>query len=99
MVRSLDRFRKAVKGEATGQWIFPVAIPFWARFGNTAVMVKALLGLLVADEPSVAKAWAVHLSGFLCDALQRQYNRFTEPTIAEIEACVGRLEFAMNARI
>src|SRR5438034_2466396 len=51
-------FERAVKGEATGQWIFPVAIPFWARFGNTAVMVKALLGLLVADEPSVAKAWA-----------------------------------------
>lgn len=92
-------FDRAIKGEATPHWIFPVALPFWVKFGDTAIMTRSLLGMLVPHEPSIAKAWAVHLSGFLCDALQRQYNRFAEPTIAKIEAYVGDLKFAIDAEI
>jgi hypothetical protein len=92
-------FQKAVMGESVQHWIFPVTIPCWVMFGDTTVMARRVLSMLVPNEPSVAKAWTAHLSGFLCDALYRHYDRFAQSTIAELEAWVAGQEFAINAGI
>ncbi len=92
-------FEMATKGETIAHWIFPVAIPCWVEFGNTSVMAERLLGMLVPDDLSVARAWTVHLSGFLCDALDRHYERFTESTIANVKAWVGQFKFAASSGI
>jgi pyrimidine deaminase RibD-like protein len=92
-------FQRAVKGEAVASWIFPVAIPCWVRFGDTAVMTKRLIGMLVPDEACVTNAWTTHLSPLLCDALQRHYESFAQAALAVIEAWVGELRFAINAEV
>lgn len=92
-------FQRAVRREPVQNWIFPVTIPCWVRFGDTRVMADRLLSMLNPNEPSVAKAWAMHLSGPLRDALYRHYDRFAQSTIAEIEAWVEELKFAMAAEI
>ena len=92
-------FQRAVKGEAVASWIFPVTIPCWVRFGDTAVMTKRLIGMLVPDEACVAGAWTTHLSPSLCDALQRHYESFTQAALAVIEAWVAELRFAINAQV
>lgn len=90
-------FRKAVIGESVQNWIFPVTIPCWVMFGDTSAMARRLLSLLVPNEPNVAKAWTAHLSGFLCDALHRHYDRLTQSAIAEVEAWVHEQKFAIGA--
>jgi len=92
-------FQRAVRGESVQNWIFPVTIPCWVRFGDTAVMAKRLLSMLNPREPCVAKPWTMHLSGLLRDALYQHYDRFSQSTIAGIEAWVDELKFAINARI
>lgn len=92
-------FRKAAIGEPVQNWIFPVTIPCWVMLGDTSVMTRRLLSMLAPNEPSVAKAWTAHLSGFLSDALYHHYNRFTQSAIAEIEAWVAEQKFAIDAGV
>jgi hypothetical protein len=76
-----------------------VAIPFWAKLGDTAVLTKRLLELLVPQEPGVEKAWATHISGQLCHALGQYSNRFADSTITRIETFVGELKFAASTQL
>jgi hypothetical protein len=92
-------FEKAVKGESAQHWIFELAIPFWVELGDTAVLTKRLLELLVPQEPGVGKAWATHISGQLCHALGQHSNRFADSTITRIQAFVGDLKFAANTQL
>ena len=65
----LADFQKAISQEKIQNWIYPVAIPFWVKCGDTAVMTKALLGMLKPLEPHIAGPWARHLSGPFCASL------------------------------
>jgi hypothetical protein len=92
-------FQKAVRGESVLNWIFPVAIPFWVKLGDTTFMTKGLLGLLDLRQPGVGKAWVTHVCGELCHALRHDSGRFAEDSMASIQAWVGELKFAANSEI
>ncbi len=92
-------FQRAVKGESVQNWIFPVTIPCWLKLGDTALMARQLLAMLIPNAPGVARAWTTHVSGLLCDALYRHYDRFAHSAIVEVEAWMHELKFAMGAGV
>jgi hypothetical protein len=95
----LADFQKVVKEQGPRHWIFPVAIPFWVNFGDTGFMTNGLIRMFDPDEAGIAEAWEAHISGQMCDALQRHYDRFDDLTIARIQAFAADVEFAAGTQL
>ena len=90
---TVAEFQEAVQGKTSYFWIFPVSLRLIMKVEDTSLVTERLFKLLFSKDGEVGRMWAAHIGGELCYELHEHPDRFSDITVARVEAHVHSLEF------